>query len=160
MFPSQITITSRKKRGTTHRIKVYCPNLDKTFDSITDAAKYAQADTWTMSKKMETSGGFVDKNGNEYKRLKPMNTKNNYPDTGKTLAKTHSFAHRIVVKPVDNKPINIGTPVRVVKEEIPQIVKDAINDKIIQILKDNNIYNQIVDLLNYGGFSTIKIKND
>ena len=160
VFPSQITITTRKKRGTTHRIKVYCPNLDKTFDSITDAAKYAQADTWTMSKKMETSGGFVDKNGNEYKRLKPMNTKNNYPDTGKTLAKTHSFAHRIVVKPVDNKPINIGTPVRVVKEEIPQIVKDAINDKIIQILKDNNIYNQIVDLLNYGGFSTIKIKND
>ena len=80
-----------------------------------------------------------------------METKNKYSDTGKTLAKTQSFAHRTVVKQKDDKPV---------KEEIPQIVKDAINDKIVQILKDNNIYQQIVDLLNYGGFSTIKIKND
>lgn len=160
VMPSQIKLLPRKKREPINRIKVYSPTLNKTFPSIEGAAKVAQVDSWTMSKKMEASGGFIDKNGNEYIRLKPMKTKNTYSDTGKTLAKTHSFAHRTVVKPVDNKPVNTGTPVRVVKEEIPQIVKDAINDKIVQILKDNNIYQQIVDLLNYGGFSTIKIKND
>ena len=46
------------------------------------------------------------------------------------------------------------------KSQVPQVVKDAINDKIIKLLKDNGIYEQIVDLLNFGGFSSIKIKND
>ena len=41
--------------------------------------------------------------------------------------------------------------------EITQIVKDAINEKIILMLKEKGLYEDIVNLLNYGGFSTIKI---
>lgn len=43
-----------------------------TFKSIRDASKHANAKMWTMSLKMETTGKFVDKNGNEYYRNSPM----------------------------------------------------------------------------------------
>jgi hypothetical protein len=57
------------------------------FKSIKDAAAYAQVDGWTMSKKMETSGSFIDNNGDEYIRETPMKTKNKYKNTGKKLCK-------------------------------------------------------------------------
>lgn len=108
-----------------------------------------------------------------------MATKNNYEDTGKTVQFKKSYAHRETKEsfvPIDTalglpntqrrfpivdfpKPLN-KAPVKEQKTEIPQIVKDAINDKIVQLLKDRGIYNEIIELLNYGGFSTIKIKKD
>ena len=163
-------------------VKVLCVTTGVTYDRLGDAAKIAGADEWTMSKKMETSGGYIDKNGNEYVRLSPMVSKNVYKDTGKTLKairKHTEIPSRRGVKlniketfvPVDTA-LNLANadarfpivdapksePAQ--KPQVPQVVKDAINDKIIKLLKDNGIYEQIVDLLNFGGFSSIKIKND
>jgi len=130
--------------------KVYCQQKDKTYKSISDAAKDAGVDDWTMSKKMEFAGGFIDKNGNEYKRIVPMNTNNVYSTKGKTVREYVAV----------DKDIKIGDAVKLVKQDVPQTVKDAITDKIIKILKDSGIYDQIIDLLNFGGFSTLKLKND
>lgn len=64
------------------RCPVICETLNKRFFSIKDAAKFAKVNNWTMSVKMETAGQFIDKEGNVYKRLKPMITKNAYKNTG------------------------------------------------------------------------------
>lgn len=68
-------------------VKVYCTTLNKWFKNIRKAARFAGVNDWTMSKKMEVSGGFIDSNGNEYIRQRPMDTKNTYEDTGKTVKK-------------------------------------------------------------------------
>ena len=82
-----------------------------------------------------------------------------YENTGKTIK--FNSAQRFVgcetlsdVKFDNVKPV---APVEEKKDAVPQIVKDAINEKIILILKEKGLYEDIVNLLNYGGFSTIKI---
>lgn len=133
------------------KVEVYCESNGRTYDSIFEASQVAGVDSWTMSKKMETSGSFVDSYGRVYKRLQPMKTKNTYKDTGSEVKIKRAFAHRTVKtesEPVDVKPV------------VPQVVRDAINDKIIKILKDKGVYNEIVELLNYGGFSTIKLETE
>lgn len=163
-------------------VKVLCVTTGVTYDRLGDAAKVAGADEWTMSKKMETSGGYIDKNGNEYVRLSPMVSKNVYKDTGKTLKAirkhTEMPSRRGVKLNIKETFVPVDTALNLAnadarfpivdapksepaqKPQVPQVVKDAINDKIIKLLKDNGIYEQIVDLLNFGGFSSIKIKND
>ena len=76
-----------KPTRTTSRIvcPVICETLNKRFSTINAAARFAGVNNWTMSVKMETAGQFVDKKGNVYKRLKPMQTKNCYANTGDTI---------------------------------------------------------------------------
>lgn len=128
------------------------------FNSIRKAAEYAGVDDWSMSKKMETVGSFVDNKGNVYKRLKPMESKNKYK-MGKKPTINHP-TQRFFPTFDELVPVNHKIPVEPVKEKkdtVPQIVKDAINEKIILMLKEKGLYEDIVNLLNYGGFSTIKI---
>lgn len=174
VLPSQ---RDKIKHKNTKTVKVLCVTTGVTYNKLGDAAKVAGADEWTMSKKMETSGGYIDKNGNEYVRLTPMVSKNVYKDTGKTLKAirkhTEIPSRRGVKLNIKETFVPVDTPLQPVKStkellsnntdtkpQVPQVVKDAINDKIIKLLKDNGIYEQIVDLLNFGGFSSIKIKND
>lgn len=148
-------------------IKVLCETTGVTYNSISDAARVAKADTWTMSKKMEFAGSFVDAKGNVYKRLEPMKTKNVYNNTGSTVTREVPFVSR---KSKTTVPVNITPAVadlvkqneeKVTKKpDVPQIVKDAITEKIVKILKDKGCYEEIIDLLNYGGFATIKLVND
>lgn len=156
LFPSMI---GKRKINKKDSVKVLCKTTGITYNTITEASKVAEADDWTMSKKMETEGSFFDKNGNEYIRLKPMKTKNNYGNTGKTIK--FNSAQRFIgcetlsdIKFDNVKPVE---PVKEKKDTVPQIVKDAINEKIILMLKEKGLYEDIVNLLNYGGFSTIKI---
>lgn len=178
----EYVLPSQKDKYKHKSVKVLCVTTGVTYNKLGDAAKVAGADEWTMSKKMETSGGYIDANGNEYRRLTPMVSKNMYKDTGKTLKSKREYSPRPSRRgvklnttgtfvPIDTAlnlanadarfPI-VDAPKRepAQKPQVPQVVKDAINDKIIKLLKDNGIYEQIVDLLNFGGFSSIKIKND
>lgn len=66
---------------------VICETNNKRFKTITAAAKYAKANSWTMGMKMDVHGRFVDKEGNVYKRLKPMVTKNKYMSKFDTITK-------------------------------------------------------------------------
>lgn len=138
----------KKPKPKSKYCKVLQVNTGKIFNTISEASKYAGVDSWTMSVKMETAGSFIDRKGNEYKRLSPMITKNKYVNTGKTIKTEH-----IVKKIEENNDIYFEEK----KDTVPQIVKDAINEKIILMLKEKGLYEDIVNLLNYGGFSTIKI---
>lgn len=156
VYPSMV---GKRQRKTNDAVKVLCKTTGITYNTITEAAKVAEADDWTMSKKMESAGSFIDKKGNEYVRLKPMKTKNNYENTGKILK--YNSARRFIgcetLEKVSFDNIKPIEPVKEKKDDIPQIVKDAINEKIILMLKEKGLYEDIINLLNYGGFSTIKI---
>jgi hypothetical protein len=152
LYPSMV---GKIKRRTQDAVKVLCKTTGITYNTITEASKVAEADDWTMSKKMETEGSFFDKNGNEYIRLKPMKTKNTYKKTHNTARFYSNRCEELTKVNSDNvKPVE---PVEEKKDAVPQIVKDAINEKIILMLKEKGLYEDIVNLLNYGGFSTIKI---
>ncbi len=174
----EYVLPSQKDKYSHKTVKVLCVTTGVTYDKLGDAAKVAGADQWTMSKKMETSGGYIDANGNEYRRLTPMVSKNMYKDTGKTLKSKREYSPRPSRRGVKLNTTGAFVPIDTAletakskrevlfpnaidaKTQVPQVVKDAINDKIIKLLKDNGIYEQIIDLLNFGGFSSIKIKND
>lgn len=159
----------RAPRGinSTRKIGVICTTTGETWDSISGASRAIGCDDWTMSKKMESSGYFIDLYGRTYKRLKPMSTTKTYKDTGAKLS-------RLVVKGIprpsarktpvlETKPFEVVKDIiekPVEKKTVPAVVRDAINEKIVSMLKEKGIYDEIVELLNYGGFSSVKIKND
>jgi len=57
------------------------------FESIQEAAKFAKANAWTMSLKMEVFGYFEDKNENKYYRQDKMKTKNEYKSSEPKITK-------------------------------------------------------------------------
>lgn len=178
------------------------------FESITEAAKFAHANAWTMSLKMEVFGYFEDKQGNKYYRQDKMKTKNEYKSSepkitkimpkyrkkrsavakkvvvdgvvyhsvteaeeslgmkrdtlGQALRKgqTECMKHQIAYyKDVKNKPSVIEEqklPIvdfKPKKEEKTTITIDsddpaiqAINDKIVDILKKAGVYDEIQKL--------------
>lgn len=135
---------------TNHKQKscpVICETLNKRFKTIKAAAEYAQVDQWTMSKKMTTAGQFKDKDGNIYKRLKPMNSKNVYENTGDTLKCKRAFAHRTVSKPVYNQPVQVldTKPEEVLKPAQPkltinknELAKKILKEKAMEFINNNN----------------------
>lgn len=168
VYPSMIKNKKPMKKST--NCKVMCKTTGVIYPTITQAAMAAGCDDWTMSKKMEAAGGFVDKNNNEYIRLTPMKSKNTYIDDGKYIKKPRVLSsrknnhnsERIAGANIE-KDAQISSPQTaefMVKtpdfDEIPQVVKDAINDKIISLLKEKGVYNDVMDLLKYGGFTTVE----
>lgn len=155
VYPSMV---GKRKRNTQKAVNVLCKTTGITYNTIMEAAKVAEADDWTMSKRMKAKGSFIDKNGNEYIRLKPMEKKNNDKIDNKPTInhpKQRFFPTFDELVPIEHKiPVE---PVKEKKDAVPQIVKDAIDEKIILMLKEKGLYEDIVNLLNYGGFSTIKI---
>lgn len=110
---------------------VLCENLNVRFKTITEAAKYAQADGWTMSKKMETAGQFIDKNGNVYKRMKPMKSKNVYENTGAEVKRVVEFHAR----PAARK--EVIQPAQPVIDKV-QLAKDVLKEKVISSINAND----------------------
>ena len=122
---------------------VICETLNKKFKSIKDASTFAKVDGWTMSKKMETAGQFKDKNGNIYKRLKPMNTKNNYTNTGDELTKTWIRKKKTeTVK--QEQPVVITAKTSGV-EVATKLLKDKINNYINT--NDYKLAKELIDIV-------------
>lgn len=136
------------KRTDNKCVGVYCENLNKHFASIKEAAKFAGADGWTMSKKMETAGKFIDEKGNTYVREKPMKTINVYNNTGAKIRHKVIKPYTRTIKVLDKEPESL-------QNEVPQIVKDAINDKIKELFKNSELRDQITDLMRHAGFKKI-----
>lgn len=144
------------------------------YNSMNEAERAVGLGENTLSHAVRRKSGYCKGHKIELvypERLKPMNTKNVYKNTGKNYRhrETKSLEtdpkNRFISCETLNK-IDVGnfceplTEVNFDKKEVPQIVKDAINEKIISMLKDNGLYEDIVNLLNYGGFSTIKITKE
>ena len=178
VYPSMIKNKKPMKKNT--NCKVLCKTTGVVYPTITEAAKFAGCDDWTMSKKMEAAGGFIDKNNNEYVRLTPMDTKNSYRNDGKSVKKPRKRMSKKTTKTndvlldtkgrfkgcVDLHEVDMGdfckpvTQVKLDKKELPQVVKDAINDKIIALFKEKGLYDDIMALLEYGGFTSVKFKKE
>lgn len=159
VYPSDIN-KRKAKTPKKNAVKVKCITTGVVYNNIMEASAAANADVWTMSKKMEAAGGFIDANGNEYIRLTPMRTKNVYENTGKSVKHKRVYAPRCVKL---GEPTVISIPPVAQKPEVPQVVKDAINDKIIALLKEKGVYDDVIALLEYGGFTSVKFntnKND
>ena len=114
------------------------------FDSITAAAEFAGANAWTMSLKMQVFGYFEDKNGCTYYRMDQMRTKNKYTSSSPKMIKKE-YKKRVrtpqKVEKKEEKQENI-----IIKTEDPAI--EAINEKIVSILKKAGIYEEIQKLSN------------
>lgn len=114
--PISITKSYYKPKGKTMRkstkkdnrnCPVHCETLNRTFKTITNAAKFAGVNKWTMGLKMETAGQFVDKKGNVYKRMKPMVTDKAYTNTGDTVKRVRTGKRKVAEKHNDGSNVQI-----------------------------------------------------
>lgn len=119
------------KKADGKRCPVFCETLNKTFKDIKSAAKFAKVSGYTLSTKTETSGMFVDKAGNVYKRLKPMKQRTNkvYPDTGVEVKIERPQGYTRTVTPKEttseSKPVEtIMTPVAMLQQEAINRIKN------------------------------------
>lgn len=92
---------------------VICETTGKTYRTITNAAKAIGVNAWTMSVKMTSAGRFVDKEGNVYKRVKPMNSKNTYKSSDhitRTITRKakHTIKEPVVETKVQHEPIHFS----------------------------------------------------
>lgn len=132
------------------KVKVYCKTLGKWFKTIGAAAKFAKVNDWTMSRKMETAGCFIDNEGNEYIRSKPMKTKNEYKSTGTTLkrrVKTYiprpNRKKNITEQPVEKKTVKKANKEIVVFSDLPKPVQEFIVKSINDMFREDRPWSEI-----------------
>ena len=117
---------------------VVCITNGKKFKSIKDAAKYAGVKNWSMSVKMSVAGGFIDSQGREYHRERPMQTKNQYKNTGKELA---VIKQEYMRQPESKtKQIDIS---EIIYDKIGEIcIKSGCWEDVSALLKTYKLFNQ------------------
>lgn len=149
-------LRSIKKTDGVKYCPVYCETLKRKFKTITLAAQFAGVNDWTMSKKMTTSGQFIDDKGNVYRRLKPMNSKNTYENTGSTMKikmpkniKRNKVEEKMdlfdymkeepkVTEPVMEKAVSVkSTSVNEIDKET--IAKEVLREKMKAMLDTENM---------------------
>lgn len=162
VYPSMV---GKRKRNAKDAVKVLCKTTGITYNTITEAAKVAEADDRTMSKKMETNGSFIDKNGNEYIRLKPMGTKNTYRKTHKTatfdLDKRFVGCEELTKVNFDNiKPVEPVVEKKLKFENYPQVIQGLIRKEIRTMIREDKPWSEIKKFLRDIGCETLTIKVD
>lgn len=97
----------RKGYRTNKGCPVLCTTTNKSYPTITALAKELNMNQWTLSIKLEQAGKFIDKDGNEYIRQKPMQRYSDKPlqSTNETYTPKGSHEKSIVV----STPIEIKT---------------------------------------------------
>lgn len=143
-------ITTAKRKGR-ESCPVKCTTTGKYYPSISAAAKELGLHMWTMSVKMEDTGKFIDKNGNEYIRLKPMNKL-----TDRTYNTKYSSITRDI-KPYTKKNTDkqeelslikssVVTPIIPIKTKQTEVVASLL--KSASLLVDNKNYVQAASIYN------------
>lgn len=148
-------------------IKVYCEKTGKEFNSLKDAAKELGLDSWTLSRKIESNGFFVDENGNKWKKTEKMKTKNKYKKTTPYYKemKHRIFGHR---KPNKSKVPNIDGQFDAGLSLFPIVSLDKkprknreLEQSVIRVveymLKNNGAIDKIKELLNLCDLDEIKL---
>lgn len=141
--------------------KVYCKTLNKWFKTIKAAAKFAKANDWSMSKKMDVSGVFVDEEGREYIRQTPMETKNKYPDTGSRVLKTWTRKRTkkkeqyfpMIDELLNQKP----EKKKIVFGDYPIVVQRVIEEHAKEMLRMGTPFDKVKAFLLDAGCKTITI---
>lgn len=165
------------------KIKVFCKKTGQEFLSIQEAGRELEVDAWTLSKKIETNGFFVDKYGYKWERETPMKTKNKYKKTTPYYKKIKKrlFAHRKANEKeqaeermkgcIDLSEVNFKMPeiidlnnikesISNKKNECPELVKQALRLQIKSLLKQSPLWETIKESMDYCGLNEITIKKD
>lgn len=142
LYPSMV---GKKKLGGTKVLQV---NTGVIFNSIRDASIEAGADEWTMSKKMEFAGSFIDKFGNEYKRLTPMDTKNTYRAGDKTVGRYVQRQYNNIEKK------------DYIYADLPKAIKELVDEKISDMFESGKSWQEIKDFAKKVGCKQIILKVD
>lgn len=119
LITSNTTVQTNSKAKNNKSVPVKCMTTEKIYNSISEAAKDAGTNMWTMSLKMEQCGKFIDKNGNVYIRLKPMVQR-----TTRKYSAGPANVSRVYTHNVKNESVNETTK----NEEV------SLEDKIVQTL--------------------------
>lgn len=127
-----MTNTTNHKKSPVKMVTKY--GIVQEFESISDAAKFADANSWTMAVKMQVMGYFEDKNGNKYFRKEQMKTKNKYTTSSakvtkkmpKYIRKSHTVA--VVIDGVIYKSYTeAAEAINVAKDTIASAVRNGRN---------------------------------
>ena len=148
----RLTAIKANKTTTTpkaaHRhVPVYCENLNKTFKSIEEAARYAKVSGWTMGVKMTTAGKFVDLNGNVYTRLLPMQSTRSYRNTGETLQHVYKNPQYLKGKQTMIEEVK---PAQIQSENKLELAKNVLKEKVIESVNKNDFTfaKNLLDVIN------------
>lgn len=133
----------KAKQSRHYTCPVLCTTTGVKYSSISAAAKVANCHNWTMGLKMEKAGKFIDKNGNEYIRERPMNSSRTYPAQTPTVEKEVPFMNRKSNSVVSNT-ISASTLSNLNSEEV-KVLKSITTNLI-----NSNQYNEaklMIDIL-------------
>ena len=97
VIESACSVTDTKK-ASKRACPVLCETTGKMYPTIAAAARAAEANSWTMGIKMETTGKFIDKDGNTYVRTRPMVSKEGVSYNNKYSEMVRSVKHYIKKK--------------------------------------------------------------
>lgn len=138
-------------------VKVFCESTNTIFPMLKMAAKEANADAWTMSKKMITDGAYIDDFGRKWVRLTPSNSTKQYTPTGQRL-KFHRWKSVSPAKKAKTEPVQAleTTP----KKQLPEFVKKAVSEKIKAELKQTPVWKDICEIMDYLGVKQLIITKD
>ena len=162
------------------KIKVFCKKTGQEFSSFKEAGQELEVDAWTLSKKIETNGFFVDKYGHRWERETPMETKNKYKKTTPYYKKMKKrlFSHRkanekkqaeermqgcvdlrdvnfMIPKPIDLSSVKEALANR--KKECPELVKQALRLQIKSLLMQSPLWETVKESMEYCGLNEITI---
>lgn len=129
------------------RCKVFCETTGKVYPSIKAAAKELGVNCWTMGVKMDVKGQFVDKQGNVYKRERPMESRNVY------FTKTDSLQNWNKVNQKPNKDVYKQSETKPEQTVMAEVLKpQATTENIaVKVLKE-----QAINFVNNGDYATAK----
>lgn len=117
--------TIAKNTNKNKNCPVLCETTNHRYDTITAAAKAIGVNAWTMGLKMQTAGYFLDKNGNKYIRLRPMNSDKSYSNIHPYITKERNVKKQL--KAIINEPSKANNMKETFNTAIESIRKLAIN---------------------------------
>ena len=134
-------------------VRVLCETTNTMYPMLKLAAKEANADAWTMSKKMITDGAYIDDFGRKWVRLTPSTSTTQYAKTGQKLQCHRWRAKKSVIEEPKQEP---ETP----KNKLPDFVKKAVSEKIKAELKQTPVWKDICEIMEYLGVNKLIITKD
>lgn len=136
---------------------MFCKTLNIWFKTITSAANFAKADNWTMSRKMDVLGSFIDANGNEYIREKPMRTKNNYTEHFNTMVAKRTIVRR---KKQTVKSMEYMLVKQPAFADYPKPIQNLIKEKLTDMITNNKPWAEIKQFMKDTGCKELTIRAD
>lgn len=138
---------------------MFCTKTGQVFDSFTEAAKALEVDSWTLSRKIETNGYFVDKDGLIWEREHPMVSKNKYPKMSPYYKPKRKYVRHKKKEDLEAEDqqiiqsfIEVGT-----KKDCPNFIVSALAEKTKALMIEKGIWDEICEAMEYCGLKSFTV---